>query len=157
MNLDIKEKQQLLEPWLSVIGLLTVMWTPIERKIDECVFVLLSSNNSGKKPRQNLKEKLAYIKNNLPHDISCNLNIDEIIELTKGTSLVRDVCVHGVIDSYDDSKMVIGKVQGKSDNFHIEMFAYDKVRLFSAGNNLSVLYEIWEKLCIDLSTTCKYG
>ncbi|QRV23532.1 hypothetical protein [Marinomonas foliarum] len=150
MNLDISEKQKLLEPWLSVIGLLTVMWTPIERKIDKCVFLLLSSKGNGKQPLS-LNRKLDYIKQSLSQSMVCNLDIDEIIQLTKGTAQVRDVCVHGVIDSYDDNKMVIGKVQGKSNDFHIEMFTYDQARLFSAGNNLNVLYEIWEKICTDLS------
>ncbi|SBS32508.1 hypothetical protein MSP8887_01744 [Marinomonas spartinae] len=152
MNLDTSEKQKLLEPWLSVIGLLTVMWTPIERKIDECVFLLSSSTGNGKK-RLSLNRKLDYIKQCLPQAMVCNLDIDEIIQLTKVTAQVRDVCVHGVIDSYGDNKMVIGKVQGISDDFHIEMFTYDQARLFSAGNNLNVLYEIWEKVYTDLSAS----
>ena len=156
MNLNIEENQKSLEPWLSVIGLLTVMWTPVERKIDECVFILYSSKKKGNRPL-NLNHKLEYIKNNLPSGINCIPDFDEIIKITKGTSQVRDVCVHGVIDSYDDNKMVIGKVQGKSDNYQIEMFTYDQVRLFSAGNNLSVLYEIWDKLCKDLNLMIKYG
>lgn len=151
MNLDISEEQKLLEPWLSVIGLLTVMWTPIERKIDECVFLLSSSKGNGKKPLS-LNRKLNYIKESLPPLMVCNLDIDEIIQLTKGTAQVRDVCVHGVIDSYDDNKMVIGKVQGKSNDYCIEMFTYDQARLFSAGNNLNVLYEVWENICSNLST-----
>jgi len=152
MNLNVEENLKSLEPWLSVIGLLTVMWTPVERKIDECAFILYSSKNKGKRPH-NLNHKLEYIKNNLPSGVNCIPDFDEIIKITKGTSQVRDVCVHGVIDSYDDNKMVIGKVQGKSDNYQIEMFTYDQRRLFSAGNNLSVLYEIWDKLCKDLNLT----
>jgi hypothetical protein len=149
MNSDILEKQKQLEPWLTVIGLLTVMWTPIERRIDECVF-LLSSKDNDKKPLS-LNPKLDFIKQNLPQSIECNPGIYEIINLTKGTAQIRDVCVHGVIESYDDDLMVIGKVQGKSNDFHIEMFTYDQARLFSAGNNLNVLHEIWEKLSTDLS------
>ncbi|EJI1277366.1 hypothetical protein NDZ80_000711 [Vibrio vulnificus] len=149
MNSDILKEQKQLEPWLTVIGLLTVMWTPIERRIDQCVF-LLSSKGNDKKPLS-LNRKLDFIKQNLPQSIECNPSIDEIIDLTKGTAQIRDVCVHGVIESYDDDLMVIGKVQGKSNDFHIEMFTYDQSRLFSAGNNLNVLCEIWEKLSTDLS------
>ncbi|HCH6458238.1 TPA: hypothetical protein NK381_004621 [Vibrio parahaemolyticus] len=149
MSSDILKKQKQLEPWLTVIGLLTVMWTPIERRIDECVF-LLSLTDNDKKPLS-LNRKLDFIKRNLPQSIECNPSIDEIINLTKGTAQIRDVCVHGVIESYDDDLMVIGKVQGKSNDFHIEMFTYDQARLFSAGNNLNVLHEIWEKLSTGLS------
>ncbi|KOE12524.1 hypothetical protein ACS85_12400 [Vibrio parahaemolyticus] len=151
MNSDILKQQKQLEPWLTVIGLLTVMWTPIERRIDECVF-LLSSKDNNRKPL-NLSGKLEFIKRNLPQSIECNPSMDEIINLTKGTAQIRDVCVHGVIESYDDDLMVIGKVQGKSKDFHIEMFTYDQSRLFSAGNNLTVLHEIWEKLSTDLSAS----
>jgi len=150
MNLNIEENQKSLEPWLSVIGLLTVMWTPVERKIDECVFILCSSNNKDKRPLS-LNRKLEYIKNNLPSGITCIPDFDEIIKITEGTSQVRDVCVHGVIDRYDENKMVIGKIQGKSSDYQIEMFTYDQVRLFSAGKNLIILYEIWDKLCRDLN------
>ncbi|EHA1101216.1 hypothetical protein FG314_24860 [Vibrio alginolyticus] len=151
MNSDILKQQKQLEPWLTVIGLLTVMWTPIERRIDECVF-LLSSKDNNRKPL-NLSGKLEFIKRNLPESIECNPSMDEIINLTKGTAQIRDVCVHGVIESYDDDLMVIGKVQGKSKDFHIEMFTYDQSRLFSAGNNLTFLHEIWEKLSTDLSAS----
>lgn len=149
MSSDILKKQKQLEPWLTVIGFLTVMWTPIERRIDECVF-LLSLTDNDKKPLS-LNRKLDFIKRNLPQPIECNLNIDEIINLTKGTAQIRDVCVHGVIESYNDDLMIIGKVQGKSNGFHIEMFTYDQARLFSAGKNLKVLHEIWEKVSTGLN------
>lgn len=150
MNSDLLENQKILEPWLSVIGLLTVMWTPIERKIDECEFLLSRSKRDDKK-RLSLNRKLDYIKRNLPQSMVCSLEIDEIIQLTKSTAQVRDVCVHGVIESYDKNKMIIGKVQGKSNYFHIEKFTYDRAKLYSAGNNLNVLYEIWEKICTNFS------
>lgn len=145
-----QDSEKIFTQWLSVIGLITAQWTPVERKIDECVFIMGLQNGSNKRPGS-LTRKLEYIKSKLPETVICSPNIDEIINITKGTAQVRDVCVHGVIESYDENKMVISKVQSKDSDFHIEYFTYDQVRLFSAGNNLTVLFEIWDKLTFDLN------
>lgn len=145
-----QDSEKMLTPWLTVIGLITVMWTPVERKIDECVFILRLLNGCGKRPGS-LTRKLDYIKSSLPETAIYSPNFDEIIDITKGTAQVRDVCVHGVIESYDENKMVIGKVQAKACDFNVEYFTYDQVRLFSAGNNLTTLLEIWSKLASDLN------
>lgn len=147
-KLSLEDNQKLLEPWLSVIGLLTVMWSPVERKIDECV-VLIASKKNKKKPLT-LSHKLNYIRDNLPENLSSIKDINELIRVTKGTAQVRDVCVHGVIENYDNEQMIIGKVEGKSKDYTIETFTFDKKRLNSAGHNLVYLNETWERLFNEL-------
>lgn len=150
---SLEENKEMLEPWLCVIGLITVMWSSVERKIDECVVIIKSTKSNGKKLMK-LADKLNYIKENLPKDISCISDLDEIIRLTKGTSQVRDICVHGVIENYDADKMSIGKVQGRSEDYHVEMYTFDKNQLSLAGNNLNYVFETWELIASDLHKLC---
>jgi hypothetical protein len=154
-KLSVEDNQKLLEPWLAVIGLVTVMWSPVERKIDECV-VLIASKKNKKKPFT-LSHKLNYIHDNSPENLTSTLDVIELIRVTKETAQVRDVCVHGVIESYDNEQMVIGKVEGKSQEYKIEMFTFDKKRLNSAGNNLTYLNQSWEMLLDELYTALKNG
>jgi hypothetical protein len=41
-------EQKLLEPWLTVIGMLTVFWSPVEREIDRCVYLLYEEPDAKK-------------------------------------------------------------------------------------------------------------
>ena len=153
-KLSLEDNKKLLEPWLSVIGLLIVQWSPVERKIDECIVILSMSKNTKKKPNT-LSHKLSYIQDNLSGNLSFIEDINILIRATKETVQVRDVCVHGVIESCDNERMIIGKVDGRSQDFKIEMFTFDQKRLYSANHNLIYLNETWDKLLQELYSALK--
>lgn len=153
---SVEDSQNLLEPWLAVIGLITVMWSSVERKIDECVVVLFEDSNGKNKPLT-LSRKLELIRKKLPLTSIFIEDIGEVFKATKDVAQVRDVCVHGVIESYDSERMVIGKVQGKSKGYKIEMFTFGEKRLHSAGRNLTNLSSVWERLFDEIYAAAKNG
>ncbi|HCE3035045.1 TPA: hypothetical protein NG287_002324 [Vibrio parahaemolyticus] len=143
------QDQELLQPWLTVIGMLTVFWSPIERYVDQCVSILFESGTSNKKP-MTLSHKLAYIHRELPSLGFNEVELSELIAVTKSTVQIRDVCVHGVIDSFDANELKIGKVQGRADKYSIEMFTLTSERLNKSANNLMLLNEHWRSLAENI-------
>lgn len=155
-ELEINDNQEMLEPWLTVIGMLTVFWSPIERYIDQCVSLLSDSENNKKKPLT-LNRKLSYIQRNLAISTCSGMDLDALIKVTKSTVQIRDVCVHGVIESFDSKELVIGKVQGKASKYTIEMFTITHDRLNSSAQNLMYLNEQWEMLVTVSNSQIKNG
>lgn len=141
--------QDLLPSWLTVIGMLTMFWSPIERQIDQCVHLLCKIKPPQSKPLA-LNKKLKYINDNLPSDIAQKYDIKALIELTKSTVKIRDVCVHGVLESYDQNCIRIGKIDGKRQEPLIEIFTIDGNRLNKAAENLTVLAERWNIIASTL-------
>ena len=139
-------EHQLLTSWLAVIGMLTMYWSPVERHIDQCVHFLYEKLSTSKKPTKKptrLGPKLEFIKCNLSAEIVDQIKLELLVKMTKGTVQVRDVCVHGVINSYDENQIEIGKIDGTKDGHHIENFIIDRNRLESSAKALSVLQERW--------------
>ena len=128
---------QLLSSWLTVIGMLTMDWSPVERHIDQCVHFLhgkLTLSKKQKKKPTRLGSKLEFIKCNMPPEIFDQNGFECLVNRTKDTVRIRDVCVHGVLNSYDHSKIEIGKIDSTKDGHHIENFTID----------LGTRWPIWE-------------
>jgi hypothetical protein len=157
MNSDQKiNEQELLQPWLTVIGMLTVFWSPIERYVDQCVSILFESGKGNNKPLT-LYHKLDFIRKELTILGSAENDLISLIKTTKSTVQIRDVCVHGVIDSFDSNELKIGKVQGRSEKYAIEMFTITSERLNTSANNLMLLNDHWGSLVQNLSERLKYS
>lgn len=140
----------LLTSWLAVIGMITVYWSPVERSIDQCVHFLHQKKQIGKSKPTRLNGKLEFIKKHMPETI---LAADALVKLsasTKQTVQIRNVLVHGIINSYDEQKIEIGKINGKSGDHLIEIFTIDKIRLDKSAQALSYLGENWGKLATTL-------
>ena len=122
-----------------------MQWSPIERRIDQCVHLLYKSFVSLKPKGKPLKlsNKLEYIKKNIPSDIINSQSLESLIRQTLHTVQIRDVCVHGVLSSYDKNKVWIGKVNGKSEQHVIEVFTIDRERLERSAKNLNSLQREW--------------
>ncbi|EOX4834258.1 hypothetical protein ACG9VV_003821 [Vibrio alginolyticus] len=151
---NIEQDQQVLEPWLSVIGMITVFWSPVERYIDQCVSMLYESGKGRKKPLT-LSHKLSFLKTELPKIGFASEEIESWIHQTKSTVQIRDVCVHGVIDSFDNNQLKIGKVQGKAEKYTIEMFTLTSERLHHSATNLKRLNKYWGNISTELSKDLK--
>ena len=85
-------EQELLQPWLTVIGMLTVFWSPIERYVDQCVSILFESGKGKKKPLT-LSHKLNFIQKELTVLGFAEDDLISLIKVTKSTVQIRDVCV----------------------------------------------------------------
>lgn len=151
---------QLLTYWLTVIGMLTLYWSPVERHINQCVHFLhgklTTSKNQKKKPTR-LGSKLDFIKCNMPPEIVGRKALELLVKLTKDTVQIRDLCVHGVLNSYDQGKIEIGKIDGTKDGHHIENFTIDRVRLERSAKALSEIQEHWGSIASALYEHSKNG
>lgn len=139
-----REQEELLTSWLSVIGAITLFWSPIERSIDQIVNTLYKRHNA-KKPLT-LTRKMTYIKSHISNDLYPENDLENLINLTKKTVKIRDVCVHGMLQEFDKDSMKIDKVQGKSKDHLIEVFTIDRNRLDISANNMTLLSQKWGKL-----------
>jgi hypothetical protein len=68
----------------------------------------------------------------------------------KSTVQIRDVCVHGVLNSYDHHKIEIGKVDSRGEQHLIENFTIDRNRLEHSASSLSFLQEQWGSIALAL-------
>ncbi|MEO7129248.1 MAG: hypothetical protein ABI040_10370 [Rhodoferax sp.] len=146
------EEHQLLTSWLAVIGMLTMYWSPVERHIDQCVHFLHGLQAQSKKTTKptRLGSKLDFIKRNLPIGIIDVQELEILMMLTKDTVRIRDVCVHGVLNSYDQQKIEIGKVDGREGKYLIENFTIDRNRLDRSAQALSALQMQWDSIASAL-------
>lgn len=140
----------LLTSWLAVIGMITMYWSPVERSIDQCVHFLHLKKQIEKSKPTRLNGKLEFIKKHMPETIVAADALVELSASTKQTVQIRDVLVHGIINSYDEQKIEIGKINGKSGDHLIEIFTIDKNRLDKSAQVLSYLGENWGKLATAL-------
>lgn len=140
----------LLTSWLAVIGMITMNWSPVERSIDQCVHFLHQEKKIEKSKPTRLNGKLEFIKKHMPETILAANVLVELSASTKQTVQIRDVLVHGIINSYDEQKIEIGKINGKSGDHLIEIFIIDKNRLDKSVQALSYLGENWGKLATAL-------
>jgi hypothetical protein len=60
---SFSEDPKLLESWLATIGMLIIFWSPIERRVDQCVHLLYSNlpKSSNKNKQRSLQRKLEFI------------------------------------------------------------------------------------------------
>ena len=159
MNTALDKDQELLFTWLTTIGMLTMYWTPVERFIDQCVHLLYENiqKSGGRKKPGSLGRKLEYITAHLSENIVPKDDLINIVSLTKSTVKIRDVFVHGVLESYDENEIVIGKIEGKKEEHHIEMFTVDLNRLNRSAQNLNNLVEIWRDISHALLKSARNG
>jgi hypothetical protein len=141
-----KNDQELLASWLTVIGMIVMYWSPVERHIDQCVHLLFTQNLSDKKKPTRLGSKLDFIKGKLPDQLAKQYKIESLIKLTEATVKIRNVCVHGVLEFYDKDQIKIGKVDGKNVEHMIEIFTIDRERLNKSAENLTVLSNQWNEI-----------
>ena len=147
-----EEDHQLLTSWLAIIGMLTMYWSPVERHIDQCVHFLYrqqATPRKAKKPTR-LGAKLDFIKSNMPTEIIDAQELESLTTLTKTTVQIRDVFVHGVLNSYDQQQIEIGKIDGRKEEHLIENFTIDRNRLDRSANALSVLQKQWGSIASAL-------
>lgn len=143
-----KEQEELLISWLSVIGAITLFWSLIERSIDQIVYVLHKNQDASQKKKKpmRLDSKLEYIKLHSSTDVISKDNLETLINQTKKTVKIRDICVHGMLEDFDESSIKIGKVQGRDEKHLIEIFIIDRERLDISANNMKILSQDWSKL-----------
>jgi len=146
---------QLLKSWLTVIGMITMYWSPVERGIDQCVHFIHKERSTGKSKPTRLNSKLEFIKNHMPETILKSDALAELVALTKQTVQIRDVLLHGMINSYNQQEIEIGKIDGKSDDHLIEMFTIDRSRLNKSAQALSYLGKKWGDLATALFLSTK--
>jgi hypothetical protein len=154
-QLSPDEDLQVLTSWLAVIGMLTMYWSPVERYIDQCVHVLHGQQATPKKANKptRLGTKLDFIKSNIPTVIIDVQELDRLITMTKTTVQIRDLCVHGMLKSYDQQKIEIGKVDSRRTEHLIEIFTIDRNRLDRSAKALSVLQQQWGSIASALHKT----
>lgn len=143
----------ILNSWFAVIGMITMFWSPAERFIDQILHIVHKSNDligKSKKPTR-LGSKIEYIKNNLPSGLICNTHLTELAIKTRAAVVVRDVFVHGLIDSYNRDEIVITKVDGRAPSHEVQKFTYDFKSLNDAAMNLEVIRKEWAELALKLS------
>jgi hypothetical protein len=147
------DEQQLLTSWLAVIGTLTMYWSPVERHIDQCVHFLYLQLGTSKKPKKKptrLGSKLDFIKSEMPSGIIDSQELEILTKLTKTTVQIRNVFVHGVLNSYDQEKIEIGKVNGRTEKHVIENFIIDRNRLDRSAKSLLTLRQQWGSIASSL-------
>ncbi|MCG9728850.1 hypothetical protein L1D44_03130 [Shewanella sp. Isolate13] len=147
-------EQEILQSWLTVIVMLTVFWSPIERYVDQCVSILFEFGKGKKKPLT-LSHKLGFIQKELTELDFTDDDLISLIKATKSTVQIRDICVHVVIDSFDSNELKISKVQGKAEKYAIEMFTITSERLNKSANNLMRLNAHWGALVENLNERLK--
>jgi hypothetical protein len=148
---NIKDQDlQVLTSWLTAIGMITMYWSPVERSIDHCVhFLHQKSTNKISKPTS-LNRKIQFLKARIPKTVVTTEAFERLETSTKHTVQIRDILVHGVINSYDQNKIEIGKINGKFSNHQIEVFTIDHARLQRSAAALSSLGETWSNIAADL-------
>lgn len=141
----------ILESWLTVIGQIVMFWSPIERSIDQCVhFIHKDSINRKKKKPTRLNEKLRFIESFISSEDFDKETLLKIIESTKIIVKIRDVFVHGMLQSFDQEKIQIGKVNSLHDDHIIENFTIDGDLLKKAGYTLHFLSDQWHSISLIL-------
>ena len=97
-----------------------------------------------------LSFKLKFVESNLPVNFITKAELENLINLTKKTVQIRDVCVHGMLEEFDEVSIKIGKVQGKADDHKIEIFTIDRNRLNESAGSMAALSQHWEALANSL-------
>jgi hypothetical protein len=154
--LQVTESDTDLIGWLSLIGFLTMYWSPVERSIDQCVHLIYTQFDGktilGKKPKH-LDMKLKFIMdgyNKIPALGNNQKNISELISITKPVSEKRHIFVHGVIEEWSNNQITISKI--KHDEQHLkEMFTVDILKIQSLVSNLSGLAKRWNAIASTLT------
>jgi hypothetical protein len=151
-QMPIPENHQLLMSWLSVIGMLILYWSPVERIIDQCVHILRESQTRPRKRKPlKLGEKLKFIESAMPPEIIGKAELENLAIQTRATVQIRDVCVHGTLRSFNEQKIEIDKVDGKHNEHVIEVFTIDRDRLERSAASLISLESKWNSVVSALT------
>lgn len=118
-------------------------WSPTERYIDQCVHLIYEINNfsEDKNKPTRLGSKIDIIKKNLP--VSIPEDLENLKKLTKSGVQIRDVLVHGVLESCNNDEIIVSKVNGKSKEHELQMFTIDLERLNKSAKNLEYINQQW--------------
>ena len=114
-----------------------------------CFFLHKRSNNKKLKPTR-LNAKFEFINKHMPDTIIRSIDLIRLAESTKRAVQIRDVFVHGIINSYDENEIKIGKIDGKSSDHLIEIFTIDRDRLEKSAQALSDLGASWSNIAVAL-------
>jgi hypothetical protein len=104
----------------------------------------------AKKKPTRLGSKLDFIKSEMPSGIIDSQELEILTKLTKTTVQIRNVFVHGVLNSYDQEKIEIGKVNGRTEKHVIENFIIDRNRLDRSAKSLLTLRQQWGSIASSL-------
>lgn len=154
-NAAIGVEDQTLVPWLTTIGLITLMWSPIERYIDQSVHLIyayLGGKEICKKKPRMLSAKLEFLEKCHKEISALKVKQEHITALKTATldvSQIRDVCVHGWIESWDNKQICIGKY-AKSEKHIKEIFTIDENRLSISAESMKYLSEKWSSIVNEL-------
>lgn len=155
VEVELNIEDEALMPWLATIGLITLMWSPIERNIDQSVHIIYSylggKEIRKKKPRM-LSDKLKFLEKCHSEFSYLNMNfchIQNLKDKTLKVSKIRDICVHGWIEGCDNEKIHIGKY-AKSEDHIKEIFTIDMKRLTDSANSMKALSEKWVQIVKEL-------
>ena len=145
------EEHQLLCAWLAVIGFIVTTWSSVEISIDQSIHLIGHwSKEKGKGKPTRLNGKLDFIKKNMPEEIINDSKLEYLTSATKKVSQVRDVCVHGIIETFDQQEMQMSKVQGRSAEHSSEIFTFNKKHLDLTAKNLFALSTEWSVLVTNI-------
>lgn len=134
-----------------------MFWSPTERYIDHCVHLIYTTNNlsDGKKKPTRLGSKIDFIQKHIPDSIFDDMETLKII--TKSSVQLRDVLVHGVLESYNEKEIIVSKVNGRSKDHHLEMFTIDSERLNKSSQNLKYINQQWGSIANALFKLSQNG
>jgi hypothetical protein len=159
-NIALGIENQTLVPWLTTIGLITLMWSPIERYIDQSVHLIytyLGGKEICKKKPRMLSAKLEFIEKCHKEIPALKVKQEHITALKSATlnvCQIRDVCVHGWIESWDNQQISIGKY-AKSEKHIREIFTIDENRLNISAESMKYLSEKWFNIVNELEVYLK--
>lgn len=149
-----QEQDPLLIEWLAVIGFVIMFWAPIERSIDQCVYTTYRhQKNKSANPKRpiHLSQKLVFLEK---HSIESPIlrGCFKLIEPTKHIAKLRDIFVHGVIETWTQTEITISKIRKPDfDGEYIrEKFSISLLDLNSATSTATVLSDCWHGIYCQL-------
>lgn len=150
--MSTEEEQELIASWFTVIGMLTMFWTPAERFVDQCVHMLYSIKglSENKKKPFKLGQKLQEISRHIPASIISAKEFDDLVNQTKEVAKTRNILVHGNIESFDNDQMVISKVDSNSKQHLLVNHTFNFKRLNQPAQELETIREKWGHLANEL-------
>ena len=150
MTSQFKNDEVLLTSWLSVIGLIVMQWSGVERAIDQCLHLLQQRSPIKNKKPTRLGSKLEIIARDMPSQAISPADFDSLRNRTKKTVRIRDILVHGMLISYDKTQMTLGKTTGISEVHAIEEFVIDGSVLDKSLQELIDISDQWSSIVFSL-------
>ena len=142
--------------WCAVIGFFTVSWSPIERSIDQCFHMLrdLQKANSGGCAKTNQRaKKIEFIKQSLeilPDFGHLLENYPDLISKTDEIAEIRNILIHGLIESWTCSGITISKIQKSNEEHLREIFHFSMPQLASVQPTFTAVSDQWNEISEEL-------